>query len=351
MLSVFAAAVPGSGAALTARLTNSANTSGTAPYFTCAAAITANSPRVYYKLDETGSTTTADDSSGQNRDGTYRGAHQRRLQRLLPRHRHRRHLQRLHRIHQPGQLTVGTHHLQHHRPVQDHQQHRRPDAGFGSAATGSSPTVDRVLYLTNTGALVFGNNNAAKATIAASGPYRDGQWHHVMATVGPGGMRLYVDGAQAASSSATATAAYTGYFRVGYDNLSGWPNAPSSNFFNGTLDEVAAYSTTLTATDAINHWTAGNLNRSVWPTASGSTRCHNLRLAEKSRLAGDPRRRLFPSVFRLASAASRSQVALLGAGERRPERLARPLGCVYGLRSAEDRQCRSRRRLPRPNER
>ncbi|MFL6065103.1 MAG: LamG-like jellyroll fold domain-containing protein, partial [Friedmanniella sp.] len=62
-----------------------------------------------------------------------------------------------------------------------------------------------VLYLTNTGALVFGINNAAKATITASGTYRDGQWHHVMATVGPGGMRLYVDGAQAATSSTTAT--------------------------------------------------------------------------------------------------------------------------------------------------
>jgi hypothetical protein len=37
---------------------------------------------------------------------------------------------------------------------------------------------------------------------------------------------------------------------VGYHNLTGWPNAPTSNYFNGTLDEVAAYTTT-------NHWAAG----------------------------------------------------------------------------------------------
>ena len=130
-------------------------------------------------------------------------------------------------------------------------------AGFGAAATGASTTVDRALYLTNTGALVFGNNNAAKTTVTATGPYRDGQWHQVVATVGAGGSRIYVDGVQAATSTATATATYTGFFRVGYDNLTGWPSAPTSSFLNGTLDEVAAYSTTLTATDASNHYNAG----------------------------------------------------------------------------------------------
>ena len=259
VLSVLAATIPGSGAALTAVLTNSTNTVTTQPYFTCAAAITANSPRVYYKLDEAAAASTAVDSSGTGRNGTYQGLVTKGVADAC--------------VRDPGTAVTfngSTGYVSLTASLSVPATYSLSAwfkttsttggliAGFGALATGSSSTVDRVVYMTASGALVFGNNNANKTTIASPTTYRDGQWHHVMATVGTNGMRLYVDGSQVASSTAVATTSYTGFFRVGYDNLTGWPSAPPSSYFNGTLDEVAAYSTTLTATDALNHDNAGS---------------------------------------------------------------------------------------------
>jgi Concanavalin A-like lectin/glucanases superfamily len=258
LLSVLAASVPGSNAALVAQVTNSANTVSTQAYFTCSAAITASAPRVYYKLDEATGATTAADSSGQARSGTYQGTSTKGAADACSR--------------DPGTsvafdgssgyLNLGT--SLSVAPTYSCEAWFKTTtttggliAGFGALATGASTTVDRVLYMSNAGAVVFGNNNASKSTISAAGPYNDNQWHHVLATVGTGGMRLYLDGKQVATSSTTATASYTGFFRVGFDNLTGWTSAPTSSYFRGTLDEVAAYSTTLTGSDAINHYQAG----------------------------------------------------------------------------------------------
>jgi hypothetical protein len=258
LLSVLAATVPGSNAAFTAQVTNSGNTVSTQAYFTCAAAITASAPRVYYKLDEATGATTATDSSSQGRNGTYQGTTTKGAADACSR--------------DPGTSvtfdgTTGYLNLATSLSVATTYSCEAwfktatttggLIAGFGASTTGASATIDRVLYMTNAGALVFGNNNSGKSTISAAGPYNDNQWHHVMATVGTGGMRLYVDGKQVATGATTATATYTGFFRVGYDNLTGWASAPTSSYFRGTLDEVAAYSTTLTATDATNHYQAG----------------------------------------------------------------------------------------------
>ncbi len=258
LLSVAAALVPGSTAAFTAQVTNSTNTAATRPYFTCDAALTANGPRVYYKLDEAAAATTATDSSGQARNGTYQGTTTKGVADACLRDTGTA----VAFNGSTGYVNLATS-LSIPTTYSISAWFRTTStaggliAGFGAAATGASSTVDRVLYLTNTGALVFGNNNVPKTTTTAAGPYRDGAWHHVLATVGASGTRIYVDGTQAATSTATASATYTGFFRVGYDNLTGWPNAPASSYLNGTLDEVAAYSTTLTATDALNHYRAG----------------------------------------------------------------------------------------------
>ena len=258
LLSVLAAMVPGSHATFVAELTNTANTVTTQPYFTCAAAITASAPRVYYKLDEATAATTAADSSGNARNGTYRGTTTKGAADACARDTGTA----VTFDGSSGYINLATS-LSVPATYSSAAWFKTTTttggliAGFGAAATGASTTTDRVLYMTNTGALVFGNNNAAKRVITAAGPYNDNQWHHVLATVGADGMRLYVDGKQVATTTTTPTAAYTGFFRVGYDNLTGWPNAPTSNYFRGTLDEVAAYSTTLTPTDATNHHQAG----------------------------------------------------------------------------------------------
>src|SRR4051812_21696826 len=170
LLSVLAATTPGSGAALTARLTNSADTAGTARYFTCAAAITANSPSVYYKLDETGLATTATDSSGQNRPGTYRGTTTKSATSDCSRdsgtavtfNGSSGYIGATRSLLVPATASITARFKTTSTAV-------GLIVGFGALSSGPSTTVDRVLYLTNTGALVFGINNGAKATITASG--------------------------------------------------------------------------------------------------------------------------------------------------------------------------------------
>lgn len=108
-------------------------------------------------------------------------------------------------------------------------------AGLSSSQTGNSTNRDRHIYMRNTGQLLFGIG--ANLTIQSPKSYNDNAWHFAVATLSGAGMRLYVDGVLVASSASTAATNYTGYFRIGHDNLSGWASAPSSNYFNGQLAE------------------------------------------------------------------------------------------------------------------
>ncbi|HEX4048450.1 MAG TPA: LamG domain-containing protein, partial [Elusimicrobiota bacterium] len=132
--------------------------------------------------------------------------------------------------------------------------------GFGNAQTGSSTSYDRHIYMTNGGQLYFGVYPGSVQTINTSASYNDGNWHHVAATLSGAGMALYVDGALAASNAAVTTAqSYTGWWRVGDDNLNSWTNVPSSAFFNGVVDEVRVYTTALSAAQISADYSADTL--------------------------------------------------------------------------------------------
>ena len=77
--------------------------------------------------------------------------------------------------------------------------------------------------------------------VTSPGSYNDGQWHLAIATIGPAGMALYVDGNLVGTNSNTQAQQFIGYWRVGYDNLNGWPNEPSSFAFGGSLDDFTLY--------------------------------------------------------------------------------------------------------------
>jgi len=128
--------------------------------------------------------------------------------------------------------------------------------GYGSSRTGSSSSYDRHVYLTNSGQLIYGNYPGGVQTVSSPGgrSYTDNQWHHVVASQGSSGMALYVDGQLVASNSVTGAQAYTGYWRLGGDNLNGWPSAPSNHNFTGQLDEVAIYGKALTAQQVSQHY-------------------------------------------------------------------------------------------------
>lgn len=130
--------------------------------------------------------------------------------------------------------------------------------GFGANTTHPSNHYDKHIYMTNNGRLTFGVNPGAIRTISTPAAYNDGKWHLVVATEGTNGIKLYVDGVQrAADASVTGSESYSGYWRVGYDKLVGWPNVPTSLYFAGSIDEVAVYPRVLTATQIAHHYALG----------------------------------------------------------------------------------------------
>lgn len=123
--------------------------------------------------------------------------------------------------------------------------------GFSSVQTGGGGTRDRFIYMTSTGLLYFGvAPGAVKKYINTTNNYNDGNWHLVTATLGAGGMKLYVDGVLSASDlTVTAAENTTGYWRLGNSDLSTWPNEPSSYYFSGTLDDMVIYHRELSSSE------------------------------------------------------------------------------------------------------
>ncbi len=127
--------------------------------------------------------------------------------------------------------------------------------GYGDAATGSSSNYDRHIYMENNGNLRFGVNNGALRTLRSPSTYRDNNWHQVIGTLDDNGMSLFVDGKRVAyDSSVTSGQQFTGRWRIGGDNLSGWPSRPTSNWFAGTIDDVSIYDSALSVQKVQKHF-------------------------------------------------------------------------------------------------
>lgn len=262
-LLVLAEATPSTTSGYVAKITNTGNTGATAQYFSCTSAEAADKASAYfqYYLNQTSGSTTATDSSTAVNTGTYQGSMTTSVATPLACSR------------DTGSAYVlnGTTSY-----VSTLKQYVNPTTfseevwfkttvaggkliGFGNAQTGSSSQYDRHLYIETTGKLDFGTYNAGLQVLSTPGTVTDGKWHHVVGTMSAAtGMKLYLDGALVASNAAwTAPENSTGYWRVGYDNTSGWQNNGSQYFFTGQLRYAAAYSVVLTSTQVQNHWAAG----------------------------------------------------------------------------------------------
>ena len=130
--------------------------------------------------------------------------------------------------------------------------------GYGNAASGNSTAYDRHIYMSNTGRLTFGVNGGLQKTLSPTTTYRDGQWHHVVGTLSPAGMFLYIDGVLAASRTDAVYAQIinAGYWRIGGDNMGNWGGGGSSAYFAGDLDDVPIYHHPLTAAQVAAHYAA-----------------------------------------------------------------------------------------------
>ncbi len=129
--------------------------------------------------------------------------------------------------------------------------------GFGGSNTGDSGSYDRHVYMDNAGHIYFGVYTGNTQTVSSANTYNDGAWHLITASMSSAGMRLSIDGKVVGARSDTTTGQpYNGYWRVGGDNIGGWPGQPSSNYFAGTIDDVAIYPTALTAQQVAAHYQA-----------------------------------------------------------------------------------------------
>ncbi|WP_407703479.1 CBM96 family carbohydrate-binding protein, partial [Streptomyces triticirhizae] len=132
--------------------------------------------------------------------------------------------------------------------------------GLGDRTLEPSANRDNNIYLLDDGRVAFGVYDGRYHTVTSRESYNDGEWHQVAASVGPAGMRLYVDGEQvAADTTITASRAVNGYWRTGGDSLQSWPGRPSSDFYQGRLDETAVYAPQLPAARIAAHYAAASV--------------------------------------------------------------------------------------------
>ena len=124
-----------------------------------------------------------------------------------------------------------------------------------STATNASSSYDRHIMMTPGGNLQFGVWNGSANVLETSAAYNDGGWHHVVATLGPNGQQLFVDGALVGTLPNTSAQGYDGYWRLGSDNTWG---GSSTNDFSGSLDEFAVYSSVLPAATVRQHYELGS---------------------------------------------------------------------------------------------
>ena len=138
--------------------------------------------------------------------------------------------------------------------------------GFGNTQTGQSGSYGRHLYMNNAGKIYFSSDFGGENTISTPFSYNDDCWHHAAATFSSEGMMLYVDGALQASNPAVISSpgGVDGkYCRIGFDNIAGWPSAPSSYYFSGQLDDIRVYDIALSASDIASLYGPGTENEPV----------------------------------------------------------------------------------------
>ncbi|MFS4505797.1 PKD domain-containing protein, partial [Clavibacter sp. Sh2141] len=129
--------------------------------------------------------------------------------------------------------------------------------GFGGSSTGTSGNYDRMVYLDNDGRAFFGVYTGSTQTVNSAPGLNDGQWHQIVATMGPQGMKLFVDGKIVGQRADTTRGQdYQGFWRIGGDNLGGWPNQPRNYYLQGDIAQVSLYPTALTRADVVDHLVA-----------------------------------------------------------------------------------------------
>jgi DNA-binding beta-propeller fold protein YncE len=223
-------------------------TFGTAPQSTYAQTVTADTPAGYWRLDETSGTTAAKAAGGAN-NGTYTGV----------------------TLGQPGLIGSAS-----DKAVTFSGTSSRVQIASNTAVSPTaSVSVEAWIKpgaLPATGAFASVTSKAESYSLQFNGPRLEftiiqngtrrrlqapanaivvGNTYHVVGTYDGTTQRLYINGTQ--SVSAALTGAITANTNALY--IGSWDG--SSEFYRGTADEVAVYTTALTAAQVLNHYNAG----------------------------------------------------------------------------------------------
>lgn len=220
-----------------------------------AAAVLVDAPRLAWRLDETSGSTAAD-SSGSNRSGRYLGGLAQNQPGVL--------------LGSPavsltdgfiaaeGSGAAATSAFSVELWFKTTTRTGGRLIGFGNSQTGTSSSYDRHVYMNDGGQLMFGVYVGRTEVAWSRNAYNDGTWHHMVATQDGAGMSLYVDRVKVATNPTTGAQNFTGYWRVGNDNLNGWPRKPASSAFEGSVDEVAVYGTAVSSARVLQHYTVAD---------------------------------------------------------------------------------------------
>lgn len=220
-----------------------------------ATAVLADSPQQYHKFNETGTTSTAVDSSGNRDNASYVGGRT---------------------LGVAGAVCGGTTAVKlngtsgyvsntntlptlgNSFSVEAWVQTRGD--GVIAMLDASGGGADRGFYVGRDGRAHFvtTTNSGELAYVSSPTSVADDGWHHLVVTATSTRMRIYVDGSQVASTTTSQGSGTTPLAMYGYAPMSAAvTSAPRSNYFAGSLDEVAVYNTTLSASRVLAHYRAG----------------------------------------------------------------------------------------------
>ncbi|MCB5276058.1 Signal peptidase I W [Arthrobacter sp. SO5] len=255
-------AAPVSHATFSGSSSNPANTFASRPFFSCTAAVTANSPSLFFAFNDSPTPATAvTDSSGNATNGAFRTTSA--LSTAVPCSGDAgksADLAGARYISTSGTAKAGPTVFSYEMWFKTTSSQGGKLGGFQDSQTGATGTNDRNLYMRADGKLVFGvAPGGSMQTITSPAAYNNGSWHHAAVTLSSAGMKLYVDGTSVASAAGVTTArsGYTGWWRFGDGTLAAWPGAGTSAF-NGQMDNIAAYNTVaLTPAQLLAHYQAG----------------------------------------------------------------------------------------------
>jgi hypothetical protein len=121
---------------------------------------------------------------------------------------------------------------------------------FSSVQGPGCASWDRMIALNSTGQLYTPSNGP----VTSPNPINDGKWYHCVVTYTPTEIILYINGQQVSTSTSAGVQNYNGYLNI----ATGCFNSTWA-YFSGQMAQLALYSSVLTPDRVLAHYNAGVL--------------------------------------------------------------------------------------------